>query len=82
MMQLYYGVKDVSADEFLTIFPAVNDSVAIRNFKVYISSLPEIIRGDLELYCINVFDTRLGTFGDFANPHKVEIGGDDIVKEE
>jgi len=51
-----YTIYDRVAEEAGPLFPAVNDGIAIRNYRNVLEQVPEYQRGDYRLYYIGEFD--------------------------
>lgn len=55
-----YSVYDKTAKEFAQPFVAVNDDVAVRNFRDSCSRLSDLVVQDLWLYYVGYFDEKDG----------------------
>lgn len=53
-----YSIYDKTAEEFGPLFTAVNDGVAIREYKNV--GIPEALKDEYELHCVGTYDSKEG----------------------
>jgi len=73
MIQNVYSIYDHGAGEYSPPFIAHNNTVALRNFKSFLESVPKHIGFDeFSLSFLCLFNSELGTFDLTLTPRRVD----------
>lgn len=66
-----YSIRDTVAERFGPLFEALNDAVAVRNFKAVISKT--MYEGDFILYKLAEYDSEMGYIMPLNAPQMIEV---------
>ena len=77
MVRVVISIYDTVAGEYKLPATSINENTAIRDFQIYLESMPKAVVNDEELYLIGSFDTKTGVLT--SCEHKLLMRGSDKI---